>query len=275
MQVYLSISLTSCDFIDGIFNKSKEDEIKEDEKKDEVEEEKQENKDDANNKENNLEEEKDDKIELDYRGLTGNSTFNNEYSLSLENDSNSYDITYELQNEDDSSFFSITKTDNSLVVKALQQNRFTYLNLVYKEKGKSTITKERKITLLSNTTDFHVSNFNENRLGEKNIDNTKYVVVDFDVSPGDNFRSSNRTNAIVVPSKVSFEDNIKKVGAYGGYSGDYFCRNIYLPSTVLHITPRSLGLLRCSGYLNFRKSKLGFYFYLFRLFYQDLLVIFY
>ena len=61
------------------------------------------------------------------------SHLSDEHTLSFDKDIEYDEISYELESTDDTDFFQITKNNDSLVIKATQQNRFTYLTLVYKK----------------------------------------------------------------------------------------------------------------------------------------------
>ena len=211
------MTLPSCDFINDLINKVEESDIEDN--KDKKEENNVENKEDK--KEDNEEEKKEEiVIELDYRGLTDNSAFSNEYTLSLDDAFTNYDVSYEFENEDDSSFFSVSKKDSSFVIKALKESRHTYLNIIYKEKGKTKEVKRDKITLLSNSTNcFGITSFTKTKLGNKSIEENKYA--SYKLKSSSIFGSANRTNDIVIPSKVKYEGNIKVVGSLSFERADF------------------------------------------------------
>ena len=132
------------------------------------------------------------------------------------------------------------------------------MNIIYKEKGKTEETKRDKITLLSNSTNYDISSFNPTKLGEKNIEDNKYVSIK--LKQVDLFASSNKTNDLVLPSKVKFEDNIKEVGSIESSNVAFYFRDIFIPSTIFNISKGTFPYTRCFGYLDIRKSYLGFLF---------------
>ena len=204
-------------------------------------------------------------IELDNRGLTGNSAFDNKITIPFgSSNTSSYDITCSLDNEGDSEFFKVTNNSDSVKVEALDSGRFTYLNVVYKNKGTTTVANSRKIKLLSNTTDFYsFSNYNVAQLGECTIPNNTYVEAKASNNTT-NCGSGNDKYDLVIPSKVNINGVIKEVGVYSTYpegeGPDYYYRRVFLPSTLFCLRYYALSKVRCKDYAYFSKSQLGFLF---------------
>ena len=196
----------------------------------------------------------DEVIELSHENNASNSRyahFNDEYTLFFENDVEYDEISYELESADDTEFFQITKNSDTLVIKAIRRNRFTYLTLVYK---KNSITvKTKKYTLLSVSYAPYSTSYDGQQLGETLFDLNKYAQYRL-YSMGIN----NRQEDLVIPSSITIDGEVKEVIEVFGAWYDYYVRRVYIPDTVCTFTPTSFGCVRCFDYVKFSKSKWGF-----------------
>ena len=191
------------------------------------------------------------KIELAYN--TSNdalSHLSDEHTLSFDKDIEYDEISYELESADDTDFFQITKNNDSLVIKATQQNRFTYLTLVYKKN--STIVRIKKHILLSVLCSFGRGFYDRGKLGETSFENNKYAYCYL----MDQINDSQQD--LVIPSRLTLNGEAREVIEVRSSYTDIYVRRVYTPDTVCSFSRGSFGCVRCFDYVKFSKSKWDF-----------------
>ena len=205
-------------------------------------------------------------IELDKRGFSDNSAFDNSITLLYgSNNTAKYDITCSLEEEDDSDFFTLSSNSSSTTITAKDSSRFTYLNVTYRNKGSSTIVKTVKKILLSNTINFSHNILNFSEYGEDTFNANDYVSISFNRNNDDYFfnifSSSNNKYDLVFPPKLKINDEIKEVATFIGRDSSYYCRNLFVPETIFYFGSKSFPFLTFSNYLYFQKSKKGYLYF--------------